>query len=249
MFTLYIIRFTVNDYIIDAKLFIEEGKGYILWNNIWQGYVKDWNGHSKEEIIAQILCVIIILLLGIFAIRVIGKKSINTLTIPNVLFIFVLSSTLGALITKPYRIFTGAMVIGVIVLVIFILEKLSVKVNALEQLFVSKPVILYADGVYHESNIAKSKMTIDQIESWVRVQGYPSVEVCKTVVIEFGGNLSFELYPEYEPVKKIYFDNAMKQILDAIDGIGYKDAILPDMSNVFDEARGNIKKQPPKHLE
>lgn len=220
-----------------------------MWSNIWQEYLKDWNGHSNTEIVAQILAVVIILILGILAVKIVGKKSINTLTIPNILFIFVLSSTLGALITKPYRIFIGALVVLIIVLFIWILEKLAVKFNFLEQLFVPKPVILYKDGVFQEKDISKAKMTIDQIESWVRVQGFSSVEVCKTIIIEFGGNLSFELLPEYEPIKKIYFDEAMKQILEAIDDLKYKEATMPKMKNVFDEARGIGKNNPKENLE
>lgn len=220
-----------------------------MWINIWQGYVKDWKGHSFEDTIAQILCVIIILGLGVFAIKTIGKKSINTLTIPNILFIFVLSSTLGALITKPYRIFTGILVVVVIVLFVMILEKLIVKFNLFEKIFISEPTILYKDGNFQKEEILKNNMTIDQIESWTRGQGLPSVEVCKTIVIEFGGNLSFELYPEYEPIKKIYFDEAMKQILKAIDDIEYKEAKIPEMGNVFDETRGIQKKEVPKILE
>jgi uncharacterized membrane protein YcaP (DUF421 family) len=220
-----------------------------LWNDIWQGYIKDWNTHSFGDVIAQILCVVIILCLGVLAIKIIGKKSINTLTIPNILFIFVLSSTLGALITKPYRIFIGVIVCATIVLFVLILEKLIVKFNLFEEIFISKPTILYKDGHFLNDNISKSKMTIDQIESWVRLQGYPSVEICKTIIIEFGGNLSFELYPEYEPIRKIYFDEAVKQILNAIDGSKYKEAKVPEMGNVFDETRGIIKKEPPKNLQ
>jgi uncharacterized membrane protein YcaP (DUF421 family) len=223
----------------------------ILWNDIWQGYIKDWQGHSFADQIAQILCVVIILLLGVFAIKMIGKKSINTLTIPNILFIFVLSSTLGALITKPYRIFTGALVVFIIVLVILLLEKLTVKMNFFEQLFVPKPVILYKDDTFQEKNISKSKMTIDQIESWIRVQGYSSVDICKTIILEFGGNLSFEIKPEYEPIKKIHFDHAMNQILKAIDEKNeYKEITLPPINNAFDEVQNkNIIKDVPKHLE
>jgi len=220
-----------------------------LWNEIWQGYMKDWQGHSFTDQIAQIICVVIILLLGIFAIKMIGKKSINTLTIPNILFIFVLSSTLGALITKPYRILTGAMVIGVIVVVILLLETLIVKMNFFEQVFVPKPVVLYKDGQFQVDNIAKSKMTIDQIESWIRVQGLPSVDVCKTIIIEFGGNLSFEVKEEYEPLKKMYFDHAIQQILDAINGSIYKEYQPPELNNAFDEVKNGHKKDVPRNLE
>lgn len=225
-------------------------KGRIkLWINIWQDYLKDWKGHSAEDIVAQIICVFIILMLGILAIKIIGQKSINTLTIPNVLFIFVLSSTLGALITKPYRIFIGAIVCFVITFFIFALEKLIVKLNLFENFFVPKPLILYKDGSFQNKNIRKAKMTIDQIESWIRLEGLPSIEVCKTIVIEFGGNLSFEVYPEYGPINKMQFDAAMKQILDAINGSKYEEAKMPEMAKVFEEVRGNIKKNPPKKLQ
>ena len=212
-------------------------------------YIKDWKDHSTTEIIAQILCVVIILCLGIIAIKIIGKKSINTLTIPNILFIFVLSSTLGSLITKPFRIFIGIMVVAVIVLFIFIIEKLIVKVNFLEQMLISKPIILYKDGQYYEKNISKNKMTIDQMESWIRVQGYPSIDVCKTIAIEFGGNLSFEVKPEYEPIKKIYFDHAMQDLLKAINNSKYIEVKLPEMNNAFDEITDHHKKEIPKRLE
>jgi uncharacterized membrane protein YcaP (DUF421 family) len=217
-----------------------------LWNNIWGEYIKDWNTHSFQDNLAQIIAVVIILFLGILAIKIIGKKSINTLTIPNILFIFVLSSTLGALITKPYRIFTGILVCATIVLFIFFLEKMIVKFNLFEQFFISKPTILYENGQFLIDNISKSKMTIDQIESWIRIQGFPSIEVCKTIIIEFGGNLSFEVKPEYEPIKKIYFDKAIEQILKAIDEKQFYEEAIPDIKkNLFEEAskgynQGNI---------
>lgn len=217
-------------------------------HNIWMEYVKDWNAHSKEEIIAQIVCVFIILLFGIFAIKIIGQKSVNTLTIPNILFIFVLSSTLGALITKPFRIFIGLAVVITIVFFIFVLEKLIVKLNLFERIFVPKQIVLYSDGSFHLKNISKAKMTIDQIESWIRIEGLPSAEACKTIVIEFGGNLSFEVLPEYEPIKKIYFDAAMKQIMQALDE-KYVETALPEMNNLFDEAKGNPQKNVPKKLQ
>ena len=217
-----------------------------MWNNIWGEYVKDWNAHSFQDNLAQIIAVVAILSLGILSIKIIGKKSINTLTIPNILFIFVLSSTLGALITKPYRIFTGILVCSTIVFFIFFLEKMIVKFNIFEQFFISQPTVLYKDGQFLIDNINKSKMTIDQIESWIRVQGFPSVEVCKTIIIEFGGNLSFEVYPEYEPIKKIYFDKAIEQILKAIDEKqSYQEAIPDIKKNLFEEAskgfnQGNV---------
>ena len=75
-----------------------------MWNNIFNTYWHDFKAHSKEEILIQILSIVFILIIGVVAIKIIGKKSISQMTLANVLFVFVLSSTLGALITKPHRI-------------------------------------------------------------------------------------------------------------------------------------------------
>jgi uncharacterized membrane protein YcaP (DUF421 family) len=132
--------------------------------------------------------------------------------------------------------FIGAMVVGVITLVIFILEMLIVKVNLFEKMFVHKPVVLYKNGQFQKDAINKSKMTIDQIESWIRGQGLSSADVCKTIAIEFGGNLSFEVKPEWEPVSKQQFDDAMDQIMSALDS-KYIKFVPPDVNSVFDEVR------------
>jgi hypothetical protein len=71
-------------------------------------------------------------------------------------------------------------------------------------------------------------------------------------VLEPTGAISIEVLPQYEPIKKIYFDAAMQQILQAIDDLKYTEAKLPDLNNLYDEAKGKGHKkdiQIPKHLE
>ena len=148
--------------------------------------------------------------------KIIGKKSISQMTLANVLFVFVLSSTLGALITNPKRIVIALIVVSTIVAFVLILEKLSVKTNALERIFVSFPSVLYEDNQYQINALSKNNITVDQIESSVRSKGISSVEACKTIVLEPTGGIAIEVKPEYEPIKKIYFDKAVEQILKAI---------------------------------
>jgi uncharacterized membrane protein YcaP (DUF421 family) len=209
----------------------------LLWNNIWFEYWKDFRGHTKEELIMQVLSVVFILLLGIIAIKIIGKKSIKQMTLVNVLFVFVLSSTLGALITKPNRVLMGLLVVITIVIFVVILEKMQLKSDTVERIFVSPPAVVYKDGQYQELALSKNNMTIDILESLIRDKGYPSLEVCKTVIIEPTGSIAVELLPEYEPVQKIYFDKAMKDILKAIDDIEYIEAKPQLENNLFVEAK------------
>jgi uncharacterized membrane protein YcaP (DUF421 family) len=225
-----------------------------MWHNIWMEYVKDWHSHSKEQIVLQILSIVIILVFGMIAIRLMGKKSITQMTLTDILFIFILSTTLGALITKPNRVFIALMVVVTICVFIYVIEKLQVKINLVERLLISLPETVYQEGKWFEVHMRRNNITVDLIESVIRQRGYPSVHVCKTITIEPTGALAFELLPEYEPVKKIYFDEAVKQILKAIDSdLEYKEAVIPPMNNAFEEIeRGALAQQKnpvPKILE
>lgn len=217
-----------------------------MWNNIFNAYWNDFKAHSKEEILIQILSIVFILIIGVVAIKIIGKKSISQMTLVNVLFVFVLSSTLGALITKPHRIIIALIVVATIVTFVLILEKLSVKTNSLERLFVSFPSVIYQDNQYQINELSKNNLTVDQIESSVRAKGISSVEACKTIVLEPTGAISVEVKPEYEPIKKIYFDKAVEQILKAInEKQAYQEAIPDIKKNLFEEAskgfnQGNV---------
>jgi uncharacterized membrane protein YcaP (DUF421 family) len=217
-----------------------------LWNNIFNTYWNDFKAHSKEEILIQILSIIFILIIGVVAIKIIGKKSISQMTLANVLFIFILSSTLGALITKPHRIIIALIVVATIVAFVMILEKLSVKTNALERIFVSFPSVLYEDNQYQINELSKNNITVDQIEASIRAKGISSVEACKTIVLEPTGGISVEVKPEYEPIQKIYFDKAIEQILKAINEKQVYEEAVPDIKkNLFEEAskgfnQGNV---------
>lgn len=217
-----------------------------MWKNIFNIYWQDFKSHSKEEIIIQILSIFIILVVGVVAIKFIGKKSVSQFTLATVLFIFILSSTLGALITKPTRILIALIVVATIVFFVWLLEKLSLKSNAMERIFVSFPSILYQENQYQIRELQKNNITIDQIEMGVRAQGISSVEACNMIILEPTGIISIEVKPEYEPIKKIYFDKAIEQILKAInENKEYKEAVPDIKKNLFEEAskgfnQGNV---------
>jgi uncharacterized membrane protein YcaP (DUF421 family) len=215
-------------------------------------YVKDWNAHTKEELIIQIISVVIILALGLIAIRILGNKSFAQATLIDMIFIFVLSSTLGALITKPHRIFVAFLVVLTILFFIWLLDKLTLKINYFEKLFVGMPYVIYQDSTFNEYAMRRNNLTVDLLEAAVRSKGIPSLQACKTIVLEPTGAISIEVLPQYEPIKKIYFDAAMQQILKAVDDLKYTEAKLPDLNNLYDEAKGKGHKKDieiPKHLE
>jgi len=223
-----------------------------LWNSIWDIYVKDWQTHTKEELIIQVISIVIILSLGMFAIRILGNKSFAQATLVDMIFIFVLSSTLGALITKPHRIFVALLVVVIILFFVWLLDKLQLKINFLERLFIGMPFVIYQDAVFNEHAMRRNNLTVDILEAVLRSKGIPSLQACKTIVLEPTGEISIEVLPQYEPIKKIYFDAAMQQILKAVDDLKYTEAKLPELNNLYDEAKGKGHKKDleiPRHLE
>jgi uncharacterized membrane protein YcaP (DUF421 family) len=214
--------------------------------------MKDWKAHTKEELIIQIISIVIILILGLLALRLLGNKSFAQATLIDMIFIFVLSSTLGALITKPHRIFVALLVVATILFFIWLLDRLTLKFNILEKLFIGAPHIIYQDSTFNEYAMRRNNLTVDLLEAAVRSKGIPSLQACKTILLESTGAISIEVQPEYEPIKKIYFDAAMQQILKALDDLTYTEAKLPDLNNLYDEAKGKGHKKDmdiQKHLE
>ena len=221
-----------------------------MWNNVWMEYVKDWKAHTKEDLIIQVISIVFILIIGMIAIRIMGKKSIAQLSVSNVMFIFILSSTLGALITKPNRIFIALLVVITIVAFVWIIETLQLKSDFVERLLFSAPSILYQDKKFQIDIMRKNKITIDQLETLIRQQGIPSFDVVKTILYEPTGSLAIQMMPDYEPLKKMYFDHGMQQIMKAIDDLKYEDLKPPAIKNLFDEATGGKnQKDVPKDLQ
>ena len=203
--------------------------------SVWQLYVKDWQDHTMNDFIIQVISIVVILISGMIAVRMLGKKSISQLNLLDVLFIFVLSSTLGALITKPVRIFVAILVVITIIIFVYAMQKIQLKSPLFEKIVQGRSVIVYKNKTFNEKGMAKNNLTVDTIEAALRQKGISSIEACKTVVLETTGQITFEVDPQYEPIKKIYFDDAIKQILKAIDDIKYVEAKIPEMNNVFEE--------------
>jgi uncharacterized membrane protein YcaP (DUF421 family) len=194
--------------------------------------------------IVQMISLILILLISMFSLRLVGKKSISQLTLPNVVFVFIFTNCMGTLITTPQALFIALILTAVIIMIIIIIEFLQLKYDWLERFLVGRPNVLVYEGEPDTEQLKKAKITIDMLESQIRLQGLHSLYECKTITLEPNGNIGIEIKPEYEPIQKIYFDEAIKQILQAIDKNNeYIEAVYPDLTNVFEEAKGKLNKQ------
>jgi uncharacterized membrane protein YcaP (DUF421 family) len=212
-----------------------EVKDNAFRNFFYHDYLKTFLQEDYTDMFMQLFTVFVLVLFGMFAMRLVGKKSISQMTLPNVLFVFLFTSALGGLVASPQHLIIALIITGFIIFMVIVLEYLSRKFNKVERIFAGYPSVVYKDGEINITQLKKENLTVDQLEGLVRESGIPSMKVCKQILLEPNGKPSIELLPEFEPVRKIYFDEAIKQILKAL-GEKYKEAEMPEMNNLFEEA-------------
>lgn len=202
-----------------------------------EDYWKQFIEHDYQDVLLKILTVIIISSFSILAGRIIGKKTVHQMTLPNITFVFIFASIMGSLIMQPQHLIIKIILAITLMIFVEIIERLQLKFNELERLVAGLSAVLYSDGKLNKAELKKNKFTVDMLESSLRLRGIPSIEICKTITLESNGFLGVELLSKYEFVKKFQFDKAMKDLFKILDDSKYKEAKLPKFSNTFDETK------------
>jgi uncharacterized membrane protein YcaP (DUF421 family) len=174
-----------------------------------------------------------------FIVRIGGKKSVSQLTMPQ----FVMMITVGSLIAQPLM--QADTIIGtyfavlVFVLVQIILEWFALKFTITEPIIDSQPVVLIKDGKLQVEALRKERMTVDQLEGMLRVQGISNKDDLRTCTLEDSGKLGFE---KKKGKDSLTYDDFVKLMNLNIKGEAQKNQdkqSLKSKQNLFDEVRDN----------
>jgi uncharacterized membrane protein YcaP (DUF421 family) len=212
-----------------------EVKDHFLRNFFYHDYLKTFLEVDLTDIVMQTFTVVVIIILGMIALKRVGKKSLSQLTLPQSLFLLTYASTLGSLIVKPEHLLIAIFITFVIVATVNFIEKMALRNPNFESYIIGIPDVLFKNGEFVRAELKQNKMSADQVEVLSRLKGVPSLEVLERVILEPNGNISIQIKPEYEQVKKIEFDYAMNQIMKEL-GSKYEPYPMPEMSNLFEEA-------------
>lgn len=151
----------------------------------------------------------LLVLCGIFLLRIAGRKSISQMTLAQT-FIMI---SIGTIMVQPIvdKSITKAIIGGTIFVITVIgLEYLQLKYNSIERFIIGKPKIIIENGTLHIENLKKLRMTVDQLEMKLRNNGISRIEDIKTATIEPNGLLGYELYKELTPLTTEEFKQIMK---------------------------------------
>lgn len=124
--------------------------------------------------------------------RLIGRRELSQLQPFDVLLLVVLGDliTQGAL--QSDMSLTGAMLAsGTFALLTVATSFLAYRFRRLRPLLEGEPLVVVVDGKVVERNLARERLTIDDIQEEARANGIPSLSDVRWAVLETTGRISF----------------------------------------------------------
>ncbi|MDT3765853.1 DUF421 domain-containing protein [Priestia filamentosa] len=195
----------------------------------------------------------ILILAGIFLLRIAGRKSISQMTLPQT----VVMISLGTIIVQPIVEKSMVKAIGgaaVFTLAIVVLEYIQVKSNAFEKFLTGKSKTVIQNGQLDIKTLKKLRLTVDQLEIRLRNQGITNIQDVKTATIEPNGQLGYELQDDAKPLTVGEFKNVMAVYFPQLTKLQDSSVQSPTQpksnpsSNIFEEVNQKQERHP-KYLQ
>jgi len=158
----------------------------------------------------------LIVLISSFLLRLAGRKTISEMTIAQTVLII----SFGTLIIQPVvtkTLVNSFIVGGALVTAMLILEFIQIKSIRLEHIITGKPRRIITDGTVDKKELAKLRLTKEQLEMNLREKNIHSIGDIKWATLEPSGKVGFSLKDGAQPANK---DDIIKlqQSIDTLSG-------------------------------
>lgn len=186
---------------------------------------------------------------GVFLLRIAGRKSISQMSLAQT----VIMISIGSIIIQPIietSMIRTLIASAIFILALMVMEQIQIKSNKLEKFITGKSRVVIKEGVIQEQELKKLRLSVDQLEMFIRQQGISTFSDIKTATIEPNGQLGYELQEEAKPLtigefKKLVHPSMLKQ--PSIPSSQPQNQMTPP--NIFEEIEPNKKEQPNKPLQ
>ena len=138
-----------------------------------------------------LLRTIILYLLIIVGIRLMGKRQVGELE-PSELVLSLIIADLASVPMQDYGIplLTGVVPILTLLCLTMILSVLTMKWVGFRALICGRPSVVIRDGVLDQREMARNRLTVDELLEELRCQGYTDLQTVKYAILETNGKLS-----------------------------------------------------------
>ena len=128
----------------------------------------------------------------LFLTRVVGKRELSTFQPFDVILLVVLGDLIAQGVMQSDYSLTGMMLAaGTMSLMTVLASYLSYRVRFLRPLRDGEPVVLLQDGKPIDRNLARERITVDELAAEARMQSIERLADVKWAVLETNGQISF----------------------------------------------------------
>ncbi|MFC7319763.1 DUF421 domain-containing protein [Halobacillus campisalis] len=193
---------------------------------------------------------IVIVVGGVFILRLAGRKSISQLTVAQT----VIMIAVGSLIIQPVserNIWITMVITFLMVLTLLFIEYIVLKYDVLETLIYGKSLMVVENGLIIESNLRKLRLTVDMLEVRLRQQNIQNISDLQWATIESNGQLGYMLKPDLQYSTKKDIQMLMTMIQENNSPVSTETTEdQPNESyNLFEEVKNEKHlKKPPEGL-
>lgn len=144
---------------------------------------------------------IILYLLLMVGLRLLGKRQIADLE-PSELVLTLIISDLAVVPMQDYGIpiINGVLPIMTLLCLSLLLSFFNLKSIRFRALACGTPAIIVRDGKIVQQNMAKNRLTVDELFEQLRGQGYTNLKAVKYAILETSGQLSILPYTREAPL-------------------------------------------------
>lgn len=128
----------------------------------------------------------------LFLTRVVGKRELSTFQPFDVILLVVLGDLIAQGVMQSDYSLTGMMLAaGTMSLMTVLASYLSYRVGFLRPLLDGEPVVLLQDGKPIDRNLARERITVEELAAEARMQSIERLADVKWAVLETNGQISF----------------------------------------------------------
>jgi len=154
---------------------------------------------------------VILYILLMVGLRLLGKRQIADME-PSELVLTLIISDLAVVPMQDYGIpmINGVLPIITLLCLSMLLSFFNLKSIRFRALICGTPAVIIQNGVVNQKNMAKNRLTLDELFEQLRSQGFTDLNAVKYAVLETNGQLSILPYTKEAPITPLAADLAVK---------------------------------------
>lgn len=156
---------------------------------------------SWESVVRTFLITIMAYVGLVILLRVYGKRSLSKMNAFDFIVTVALGSSLATVaLNKNVALVDGLLAFFLLLLLQYIITWLSVRVKMVKNLVTSQPSLLLYKGELFERAMKKERITLEELHSVARENGFQNLESVDAIVLESTGDIV--IIPTIDPSEK-----------------------------------------------